>query len=104
MGLKSLIPPCIKNHIKLIQMKRRYPGRVIESHMIAENAQIGLNCLVGQDVEINEHVYLGDYSTVYRGVVLGDAVYIGAYSYINAFSLIASGRTEYANVKSKVAD
>lgn len=72
--LKAYIPNCLKEYIKLSILRYRYPGRRIYSHLIVRDASIGLQC------------------TVHRGVEIGSGVAIGNYSYVNAGTIIISGR------------
>jgi len=90
MTLRKLISPDIKNHIKLLRAKRRFPGRTINSYQIAENVELGQDCFIGQNAQIHAGARLGASALVYEDVVIGNGVHIGDYSYINARSIIVS--------------
>lgn len=68
-----LVPRFIADYIRLILKIRKFPGRIIQSHMIADDVTIGNRTLIGE------------------GVILGKGVTIGDYSYVNRGSLVASG-------------
>jgi virginiamycin A acetyltransferase len=74
MRLGELVPDCIKDYVRLIQAKQRFPGRYIETPRIARDVQLGTPCLV------------------HRGVLLGSGVVIDNYTYVNEGTLIGSGR------------
>lgn len=72
--MKDLIPKFLREYIKLSILRHRYPGRRIYSHLISRDVTLGTPCTVHRDVEI------------------GSAVAIGNHSYVNAGTIIISGR------------
>ena len=74
MRLGELLPESVRGYWRLWQLRRRFPGRVILSHLIGDGAALGVGCSLG------------------RGVQLGPRVVIGDYSYLNDYTIVGSGR------------
>jgi acetyltransferase-like isoleucine patch superfamily enzyme len=73
--LRMLIPPALKDWLRLARVRRRYPeAGLIETGWVAAGADLGVGCALGPNVIVN------------AGVVLGD------YSYANVGAIISSGR------------
>lgn len=91
MTVKDFVPPGVKDYLRLLRAKRRFPGRVVRSGSIGADVQLGQRCLIDQNVTIGRNVTLGDDTTIYRDCVVGNGVSLGNYSYFNAGSLVLSG-------------
>ncbi len=74
MAIKDYIPETLKEYIKLMQVRRRYPDAKIHTPHVASTAKINHECL------LSSRVYIGD------------DVEIGEYSYVNMGTYIASGK------------
>ena len=68
--LKSWVPEPVKDYVKLMRARARFPGRTIGSPMLSLQAQVGMGCLVARGAEIGAKVVLGDYSYVNAGSVV----------------------------------
>lgn len=74
--VKRIIPTNIKDHIKLILLRKKFPGRKIYSPLVSRNISLGIGVVLK------------------RGVNIKSGVKIGNYSYVNNNSFIASGVIE----------
>ena len=63
-------PPAIKQYIRLLQSRRRFPNCRIDSHLISVKAILGFECMVARDVELGPNVTIGDYSYVNAGTII----------------------------------
>ena len=73
MHIYQLIPDAVKDYLRMLMARRRYPGRNIGTPHISAD------------------VILGDRCSLARLVELGPGVTIGDWSYINSGTIIASG-------------
>lgn len=71
MALRSLLPAVLRRRLRQREIEKRYPGCVIDSHLIAPTARLGYGCEIGFECEIGDGVCLGDYSYVNRGTIVG---------------------------------
>jgi len=74
MKIYQLVPDAVKDYLRIVRARRRYPA-----------------CNIGTPY-ISPGVVLGDGCSLSRGVELGPGVRIGDRSYINSGTIIASGR------------
>jgi virginiamycin A acetyltransferase len=74
MRICQLIPEAVKDYIRIMLARRKYPGRNIGTPYISPDVALGDSCSLSR---------LGELST---GVTIGD------WSYINSGTIIASGR------------
>jgi virginiamycin A acetyltransferase len=87
MKLRDLIPQALTSYVRLLQCKRRFPGRVIGSGNIAPTASLGRQCSIGLDVELNEGVGIGDHSYVNKGTIVASGT-IGRFCSIGYYCQI----------------
>jgi virginiamycin A acetyltransferase len=87
MRLTELLPASLREHLKLLVLRLRNPGRHIYSSRIATDATLGKECRVGCDVQIGAGVALGDYSYISDGTVVGSGT-IGNFCSIGYFTTI----------------
>ena len=74
MRIYQLVPDAVKDHIRMLLARHKYPGRNIGTPNISQD------------------VVLGDHCSLSRMVELGPGVTVGDCSYINSGTIIASGR------------
>lgn len=70
MRVLDYVPEVFKQYVKLVRLRRKFPGCIIGTHMIAENAVLGMKCTIARDVEISAHVSIGDHSYINAGTIL----------------------------------
>lgn len=84
---RQLIPYCLRQHIRLVRLRLRYPGRKINSHLINDNVLLGNHCVIHRDVEIISGTQIGDYSYVNAGSIIVSGI-IGKFCSIGYFCQI----------------
>jgi acetyltransferase-like isoleucine patch superfamily enzyme len=87
MKLSLMIPDEVKNWVKLIQLRRKFPDRRIYTPYIGKGVRLGVECLVSRGVEIAAGVEIGDYSYVNVGTVIASGK-IGKFCSIGYFCQI----------------
>lgn len=87
MNFSLMVPDEIKNWVKLFQLRWKFPGRRIYTPYIGAGVQLGHECLVSRDVEIAPGVEIGDYSYVNAGTVIASGK-IGKFCSIGYFCQI----------------
>jgi virginiamycin A acetyltransferase len=70
MALIDYIPDDVREYIRLIQVRRRYPDAHIYTSYISSTAKIGRHCRLLPRVHIGNGVQLGDYSYVNKGTYI----------------------------------
>lgn len=70
----DILPRFLVDYVLILCLRRKYPGRRIETPSIGRRAVLGYGCVIG------------------RGSVIGGNASIGDYSYVNAGAMIGSGR------------
>lgn len=78
--IKRIIPRFIKEHLKLVILKRRFPNSVINSKSVALNVTLG-RCVLYKGSRIGAYVNIGDYSFVNIDTIIFSAV-IGKFTSI----------------------
>ncbi len=89
--LKEFVPECIKDYIRLVSAKLRYPECHIGSPAIASNVRLGKRCSISRGVELASGVVLGDASYVNFGTIIASGR-IGSYCSIGPYTLIGPAR------------
>src|SRR5260370_40384805 len=72
--LKEFVPDCLKQYIRLVAAKLRYPSCFIGSPFVGKRVTLGRGCSIS------------------RGSEFGGGVRIGAFSFLNLCATVASGR------------
>ena len=70
MQVKEFVPDGLKDYLRLIANKLRYPNCFIGSPLIGGGAILGRGCYVVRGAHISSEVRLGDFCYVNRGAVL----------------------------------
>lgn len=73
LSLAHYVPRCIVDYLRLVQVRRKYPGRNVQSHLIKSSVALGEKVVIG------------------KNVVMGENVSVGSYSYVNDGTRISSG-------------
>lgn len=81
----------LKDYIRLLRNKRRFPGSTIDSAHIHRGVRLGAQCRIGRNALVGEGATLGSRVYVNENVQLGKAVAIGDCSYINAGTMVGEG-------------
>ncbi len=68
--LLNYVPEGLKEHVKLLAIRRRYPDCDIGSHLILPTVKLGRRCMIPRQVVISDGVTIGDYSYVNSGAVI----------------------------------
>lgn len=68
--IKNLIPKSLKNHVKLLKNKKRFPNRQIDTHLIGKNVTLGEKVGLSEDVDIRDNVIIGNYSYINKGSMI----------------------------------
>jgi virginiamycin A acetyltransferase len=74
MRLYSFVPDAVKDYLRILAARHKYPGRNIGTPFIAPDVILGERCSLSRCVE------------------LGPGVIVGDYSYLNSGTIVASGR------------
>jgi acetyltransferase-like isoleucine patch superfamily enzyme len=74
MRIYQLVPEAVKDYVRIMLARRKYPGRNIGTPYLSPDVTLGERCSLSRMVE------------------LGPGVTIGDYSYINSGTIVASGR------------
>ena len=77
MKIKKYIPNSIKEHYKLLKVKKIY-GEQVNSHLIHPNCTIGSMVQIAQGVDIRENVAIGNYTYVNKNSLVASGI-IGKY-------------------------
>ncbi len=85
--LTEFIPEGLKEYVRLLSAKLRYPGCFIGSPFIARTARLGRHCSISRGVEIAAGVVIGDASYVNCGTIVASGR-IGRYCSIGPYSMI----------------
>lgn len=70
MTLKDLLPDCLKDHWKLLSLKRRFPRSRILSPHIGPKVRIGAHCSVARHVILANEAAVGDYTYLNEGTIM----------------------------------
>lgn len=70
MRMLDLVPVELKQYIKLLRLKQRYPTCNIQSPLVSDKAVLGVRCSILRDVEIAASVSVGDYSYINAGTIV----------------------------------
>lgn len=79
MSLKKYIPYYLTKHLRLIQLKNRFPSSEIHSNLVSKDVQLGKKTKIGLNVTVKKNVRLKDYSYLNDNTVVGEGVRIGKY-------------------------
>jgi acetyltransferase-like isoleucine patch superfamily enzyme len=74
MRLYDFVPDALKDYVRLLARKRQFRDSIVSSPLVSGGAVLGHGCGISRNVEIAAGVQIGDYT------------------YVNAGSIIASGR------------
>ena len=74
MTIREFVPPFLKDYLRLLRLKHRYPHCDIHSSLILDGVRLGSRVGIERNVE------------------LGPDVEVGAFSYINAGSIVTCAR------------
>ncbi len=66
-----LIPRNLRAFVKLLLVRRRYPGRMIHTPYVHPTARLGVCCRLHREVLVGRNVSIGDYSYVNDGTLIG---------------------------------
>ena len=70
MNIVDYIPETMREYLRLMQVKRRYPDAEIHTSYIAHTAKISSRCLLLSRVHIGSDVEIGEYSYVNKGTYI----------------------------------
>lgn len=79
MKIIEYIPSFLKEYIKLIVNKKRFPNSEIHSPFIYKNVYLGRGTKVGPNVKLYDNVTVGDYTYINDNTYIGKNVQIGKY-------------------------
>lgn len=74
MIFSKYIPRSIRNNIRLMRLKKRYPKVSIESYLVGEKVKLGKYVGVSRNCDIRENVEIGDYSFVNQGTIIASGL------------------------------
>jgi acetyltransferase-like isoleucine patch superfamily enzyme len=65
------MPRSVAAYVRLLVVRRRYPGRMIYTADVHATAALGAQCRLHRGVQIGANVHIGDYSYVNDGTLIG---------------------------------
>ena len=65
------MPRSFRDYVKLLLVRRRYPGRTIHTPYVHPTAKLGMHCRLHRGVQVGPNVSIGDYSYVNDGTLIG---------------------------------
>lgn len=68
--LSELVPSSLKQYLKLLILKHRYPNRSIQTPFIEQNVILGRDCFIGWNARISSGVVIGDQTYVNAGTTI----------------------------------
>jgi acetyltransferase-like isoleucine patch superfamily enzyme len=71
MRWRNMLPGGLKDFMKLLRVRRRYPGRMIFTPYVHPTAELGVDCRLHRQVQVGSRVRIGDYSYVNDGTLIG---------------------------------
>ncbi|WP_284641760.1 xenobiotic acyltransferase family protein [Paenibacillus silviterrae] len=80
----------MKQAYKLFLTKKRFPGSLVETHLIDGDVQIAEGCYVGKESQLMSGVSLGAHTIVEKDVFLGEKVSVG--SHVRLFKHVTADR------------
>ena len=87
MHLYKLVPDAVKDYIRILQIRRKYPGRNIGTPYISPDAVLGDGCSLSRLVELGPGVTIGDWSYINSGTIVASGR-IGRFCSIGSYSQI----------------
>lgn len=81
----------IKNELRILRNKKRYPKSVIESSSINKTAEIGSDSIIKKGASVANNAKIGSNCLITSNVLIGSDVSFGDYSYVNSDTRINSG-------------
>jgi UDP-3-O-[3-hydroxymyristoyl] glucosamine N-acyltransferase len=79
LNLKQIIPISIKQHIRLLINKQRYPKSEIYSSDIHDSVKIGYKSRINRNVLLSPYVEIGSCTYINPGTVIGERTNIGKF-------------------------
>jgi len=70
MMFKKYIPESLLQYRKLIKLRKKFLGRIINSHMVGFKVELGNDVALSRDTDIRDGVTIDDYSYVSPGTII----------------------------------
>lgn len=70
MSPATFLPRALKNYVRVLLARLRYPGRYIDTPYVGANVILGRGCRLCRSVELGPDVEMGDYSYVSSGTII----------------------------------
>src|ERR1700730_13384772 len=85
--LKEFVPDCLKQYMRLVAAKFRYPSCFIGSPFVGKRVTLGKGCSISRGVEIGCDVRIGDFSYLNCGAIVASGR-IGKFCSVGPYALI----------------
>lgn len=85
--IKSFVPDYVKNHIKLMKVRKKYSSSKINTYAVKDRVLIGDNSVIYEGVDLRNGVELGKCNLVNRGSLIRSAK-VGNYTSIGPYCQI----------------
>lgn len=82
----------LKDTLRIIRNKKRYPNAIIESASINKTAKIGNKAIVKKGACIDKNVIVGSHCMITANVLIGPEVTLDKYTYVNSDTRIHSAK------------
>jgi len=87
MHIFELIPDALKDYIRILLARRKYPGRNIGTPYISPDVVLGDGCSLSRFVELGPGVTIGDWTYINSGTIIASG-HIGRFCSIGSYSQI----------------
>ena len=86
-SFREFIPDCLKQYIRMLAAKLRYPACFIGTPFMGKRVMLGKGCSISRAAEVGNDVRIGDFSYVNCGAIIASGK-IGRFCSIGPYALI----------------